>query len=301
VLFAADPPALTSAPFSFGTLRARDVLKWVRAVRPLDFDIVLTGDGETVSRADFVALADYLETLIEEVGSGYDAGLDPAEIAGSPVLAQYRSGPHYAGRATHIGYVYRTTRMLKAEMSGAVLANYARPASGYCQSATCTAGGAIPAAAVALTLSNGPFGVVGELTGGGQWWSSRADPLQDDETARRETRGSLLVRLAAARPRYSLALLGGLSWTIADTRGVYRVKEALAPFGGRHPINTRGIRTEITAGLDLGRRLTDRWALVVPLRVSTAVSEPQVAFGRLDRVRLYAGAGVRLRVFRSFN
>ena len=52
VLFAADPPALTSSPFSFGTLRARDVLTWLRAVRPLDFDIMLTGEGEMVTRAD---------------------------------------------------------------------------------------------------------------------------------------------------------------------------------------------------------------------------------------------------------
>ena len=44
--FAVEPPEVNAVPFSFGASTPGDVFKWIRAVAPLEFAVLLTGNGE---------------------------------------------------------------------------------------------------------------------------------------------------------------------------------------------------------------------------------------------------------------
>ena len=299
IVFAVDPPPVQLVPFSFGSLRPRDVLDWLHVVAALDFDSMLLGSGERITHADVVALADYLHALHAQVATGYEQGQTIAEIRTSPALDAYRAVPHYADRATQMGDVYRALRVLKAEVSIASMANYGPRSSAYCGSFTlCAAGGVVPAgtAAVAILFGRGP-GIVGELTFGAQSWSSRARASYDEEVARRRARAAILFRYSPPRPgRFSVALLGGVSQTVDDVRGQYVVRGVLRPIGGRHAIAETAARTGITVGLDMADATWGRVSVVVPLRVTRFQgSLPAYWPSRWD---VHGGVGIRVRVLR---
>ena len=299
ILFAVDPPPVHQVPFSFGSLRPRDVLDWLHAVAALDFDSMLFGSGERVTRAEIVALTDYLDALHARVVTGYEQGETIAQIGTGPALDAYRAVPHYADRAMQIGDVFRALRLLKAELSVASLANYGPRSSDYCGSFTfCAAGGVVPAgtAAVAILFGRGP-GIVGEATFGAQSWSSRTRPSYEEEVARRRARAAILFRYSRLRPgRFSLALLGGVSRTVDDVRGQYVVRGVLRPVGGRHAIADTAARTGITVGLDIAETAWGGLSFVFPLRVTRVHGSLPVDWpGRYD---VQGGVGIRVRLLR---
>jgi cyclase len=300
ILFAVDPPPVHLVPFSFGSLRPRDVLEWLHAVTALDFDSMLLGSGESITRADVVALTDYLDALHARVATGYEQGQTIAELRTSPALDAFRAVPHYADRATQIGEVYRALRVLKAEVSIASLASYGPRSADYCGSFTlCAAGGVVPAgtAGVAFLFGRGP-GIVGELTVGAQSWSSRTlASSYEEEVARRRARAAILFRYSPPRPgRFSLAVLGGVSRTVDDVRGQYVVRGVLRPIGGRHVIAETTARTAITVGLDIAEVAWGGLSFVVPLRVTRVHgSLPVDSPSRYD---VQGGVGIRVRLLR---
>jgi len=73
-VFAVDPPAFTVAPFSFGVWQPGEVFNWLHAVSALDFDSLIFGNGQRATRADVVALGDYLDALRARVSVLYEEG-----------------------------------------------------------------------------------------------------------------------------------------------------------------------------------------------------------------------------------
>jgi glyoxylase-like metal-dependent hydrolase (beta-lactamase superfamily II) len=298
IAFAVDPPPVHQVPFSFGSLRPGDVIDWLHTVVMLDFDEMLFGSGERVAHADLVALANYLDALRATVATGYEQGQTLAQIRTDQSLDGYRDLPHYAGRATQMAEVYRALRMLRGELSVAGIANYGSRTSDYCaQFIGCAAGGVVPAgtATAAILFGRGP-GIVGEVTFGAQSWSSRTAPSYDEEVALRQVRATVLFRYSPPRPgRFSVAMLGGVSQTVGDARGEYRVRGVLRPVGGRHAIGEKTTRRGVTLGLDLAESFGGL-TFVVPLRVTRIQgSLPSYWPGRYD---VHAGIGIRMRVFR---
>jgi Metallo-beta-lactamase superfamily len=53
VVFAADHPDVAAVPFTFGISSAHQVAEWLAAVAPLDFDVMLSGEGERSRRRRF--------------------------------------------------------------------------------------------------------------------------------------------------------------------------------------------------------------------------------------------------------
>jgi glyoxylase-like metal-dependent hydrolase (beta-lactamase superfamily II) len=296
VVFAADAPPVTTAPFSFGPFRPRDVYEWIHAIAPLDFDMLIFGNGETLARADLVGLAAYLDAMRSKVADASEQGTSLAEAQARVVLDQYRASPHYAGRSTQIAAVYRTVQLLKLEVSAVGVSNYDRPDSSHCASYTlCAVGGAVPAAtgAAAFLFGKG-FGVAGELTLGQQSWNTRTRPLYQEEIALRQSRGSVLFRFAPPRSsRLSYAFLGGASTTVGDARGMTHLLGAFVPAGGRHNVHSNELRIGYTAGVDV--LLDGRFGLVVPVRATYTPSLPQYW---PSRVNIRAGIGMSLRLLR---
>src|SRR5262245_4791251 len=295
VVFAANGPAVNHAPFSFGLFRPRDVYEWIHAITRLDFDTLLFGDGQRMTRADLVALVDYLDAVRADVGHGLERGESIARVQARSAAAPYTTSPHAADRMTQLAVLYRSTRLIKMQVSAVAVGNYDRVDRARCSGyTTCAIGGALPATTVsaALVLGNG-LGVAGELTLERQAWNTRTRPLYDEEIALRQSRGSVLLRFGPRRDSaFAYAIVGGVTATVGDARGVTHVRGSFVPAGGWQLVHTNDTRLGLTVGGDIsiGRGL----ALVIPVRLSQT---PSIAYYWPSRLNLRAGIGITAPVF----
>jgi hypothetical protein len=301
VAFVVDPPQITTVPFSFGPDRPRDVFNWIHTVSSLEFDTLLTGAGDTVARSQFIQLRDYLDSVRDGVAAGYEAGDTATQLQASSFLDAHAGSPHYPARDIHVAVVYRTLRLIRAEVSGSFIAQYeGRNPREYCGSYTfCSAGGAVSGGTASAALLFGSrFGAVLELTSGDQSWSSRRRGPFYEEVALRKTRGALLFRYTPRKRlgRLSYALLGGLSYTVGDVRGMDYVPGVVVPVGGFHAIAEQSGRTGATLGVDLRQRLGRRLTIVAPVRATQLLGRsPGYWPGLVD---LQMGVGLAMQVMR---
>jgi hypothetical protein len=295
VVFATDPPPVAAAPFVFGTWRPSEVFEWIRTVARLDFDTLVFGDGTMLPRAQLTGLATYLEGLRQEVALAEERGIPLSELARRPSSP----GPHTGARATQIREISSAVRVTRVVLSGSGTAAHGVRDPVFCESfTTCSTGGAVPAGTVGLSISTGRLGVGAEVQMGAQSWHARTSTLYDDEFAVRESRVAVLARYAVPRRGFSFAAVGGMSSTVGDTKGMSREKVALAPRGGRHPLDANASRFGITAGVDLSRPLGSRFGVVVPVRFTRYVG-PDHPLGP-GKTSLSVGGGLSMRVARRF-
>lgn len=300
VLFAVDPPAITTVPFAFGGWKPHEVFNWLQRVSALDFDIVVLGDGRRVTRADVIALRDYLETLKYTVAALYEDGYSLTAVERVAAVPAYANGPHYASRRDHAAVIYRSLHLFRVDGFAAGVASYTpRNPADYCTGyQSCSAGGALAAGSAGVAVSfNRGMGVNAEVTLGEQSWNSRLNPLFREEVAVRQSRASALFRYAPLSPRSrGYAVLGGLSFTSGDVKGADRVDGTLLPLGGRHVIADRSVRLGVTIGADLTQAIGRGTRLYVPLRATWFTNDPYDHWpGGFD---LQVGAGVRFGLLR---
>lgn len=298
IVFSVDPPPVKTVPFSFGAARPRDVFTWLRALAPLDFDTILFGNGQVLSRTDFDALAQYLEALRGLVITSYERGQTLSELEpGSKLDAR---NPHYPERAKQFERVFDAMTEIRGEMSVALLTTFSRRnPSDYCASYPfCSAGGAVPAGAAAATLLLGrTLGVVTEATLNQQAWISRAASKYAEEAAIRQSRVAVLVKWS--RPRagiLSYALLGGVSRTFGSVRGMNQVIGVQLPIGGRHDITGDESSAGLTGGVDVLIRAGEKLRLVAPIRVTRIMESLPANWP--SAVDVQVGLGIGVRVFR---
>jgi hypothetical protein len=122
LVFAAGVPSLT-APFTGGSGRPADMAIWARTIASLDFDTLMTGDGGTFSRAQLADFANYVTALVTGVTTGYERGRSIEQLQQGPAIERFTGTPYGAGRDADIEYVYRRTRFLTVDATGAVLVN----------------------------------------------------------------------------------------------------------------------------------------------------------------------------------
>jgi len=293
LLFAADGPPVNTAPFSFGQFRPRDVFEWIHTLAALDFDELLFGDGNTMTRADLIELRDYLDDIRARAAEAHEQGQSLAELQLIGV-DRYTTSRHYPGRSLQVSAIYRTIRVLKFQVSGAGATNYDKP--GRCQGFDeCSVGGAVPAATGGLTfLFSRSNAVVGEITFERQTWNTRTRPTYSEEIALRQTRGSLLWRFSPpTRSPLSFALLAGPSVTFGDLRGVTRLQGALVPTGGRHIVHSTESRPGFTVGGDIVLGRSHRF--MIPIRVTLTPSLPTYWPSHLN---VRAGIGMNTSLIR---
>ena len=133
---------------------------------------------------------------------------------------------------------------------------------------------------------------------GDQFTTQRQGELDDEVYAQRSSRGSFLLRAGTSRPTaLSIDLLVGPTIIVASTSGVTRVKEAVPPFGGRHPFSERTTQLAITAGVNVVLPLTRAISVIVPLRATALPSDPPQRWpGRFDA---HGGIGLSIRLAQS--
>jgi hypothetical protein len=273
VVFAADPPAIGSVPFSFGAFSPHDVFTWFDAVAALEFDSLLLSNGRIVPRAEFDALAAYLQALNAAVASGAREGRTLSEIQNTATLDRFRTYPEDVNRASHLSAIHAGTTWTVLQVSAGVAASYGVLSSAFCASrTTCSGGGAVPAARFAVSaFGAGGFGLLGEATFSGQTWSARTGPDVDQEAATDRWRAAVLIRYGRRASGFSWALVGGPSLTIDHVRGVDNVK-SFGPPGGSHPFDLHNSYFGLTVGGDLERRLGRRMTIRLPVRVTKLVA-----------------------------
>ena len=297
IVFAVDPPPVTAVPFSFGTARAGEVYAWLEAITPLDFDSVLTSDGQVISRMQVSELAAYLDAVRTEVATQYEQGRSLAQIQATAVPEQFRDSPQYAGRREQIAALYRTLHFRMFELQAVGVANYGSRAATYCAGyAVCTGGGAVPAATVGATfMFSRRTGVGVEALLSEQTWSTRTRIRYSEETALRQGRGTVLFRVVPVR---GFALVAGPSMTFGDVRGM-AIQQGEVPFAGRRVVQSRESRFGVAAGVDLSVPLWSGLSLVTPLRVNF-IRAPLPAYWPAQ-VAAMGGVGLNIRITRRAN
>ncbi len=117
-IFSHDHPALTS-PFANAPVRPRDVVAWTEAVASADFDTLVAGNSDVVSRADLDRLAGYVRAVMASVASGYDKGESVGQMQQSAHLAPFDVTPFAASRAADVARVYDQTRLTALDVLAA--------------------------------------------------------------------------------------------------------------------------------------------------------------------------------------
>lgn len=295
VAFTADVP-FTNLSSGFGAFRPRDVMRWADIVASLELDQLVIGDGRTMSRAETTGLAQYLKALTEAVAIGYEAG-SSAGIEASALLDSYRTTPFYQGRTAQIPAVYRDIQLLRSEVYGVAMVTFLTGNEDYCQNYDmCGRKGRVTAGSVGLSVSLRRVGLAFEFSLGTQAAASRASRFYDDDLVYRDSRGSVLARLATDPGRVSFAALGGVSMGVTDVRGETIVRGAVPPVGGRQPLADRRWKFGLTFGADMVSRIGSTASLIAPVRVTRAfASEGVRPSGPLD---IQAGIGLSVRVLR---
>jgi hypothetical protein len=270
--FASEAPLLDGSPFSFGNWPAVDVRHWLTAAASLDFDNLVLADGRSIPKARITALSSDVKKLLARAVEDYEAGRSPARLADARFS------------------------VFRGEFTLGGLAHYAFRDPGYCGSSdTCSTGGLVRAATTSLSVGVDRWAAVGEFSVSDNSFTTRTSRFVDEDFALVESRTSVMMRYSHPMGAISYRLLGGLAFTVGDRRGLYRFKEGLPPFAGRHPLESHRTRFGYTGGIDLviGHRL----GLVVPLRFTYSTLDTSGTFPH--RMDAQAGISLTMRLFRA--
>jgi hypothetical protein len=298
VAFATEAPPLNDAPFTFGTWKAREARRWLAAVASLDFDTLILGDGSSVPKARITTLSSYVAELVQLVAEDYEGGGSVAGFTETKLPQAYRSDEAFRDWRANVNDVYRDLSLFRVDATVGMLGHYAVRDGSYCvEFETCSTGGLVPAAAGSLSVGFGRWAGVAEFSVSSESFTTNVSRFVDEDFALVETRTSYMARYSQPAGRWSLRYLGGLSYTIGDREGIRRIKEGMAPFAGRHPIESQKRRWAYITGLDIvmGRGL----GVVVPLRFNFATADDSGTFPH--RLDAQVGLTLTMRLFRSID
>jgi glyoxylase-like metal-dependent hydrolase (beta-lactamase superfamily II) len=270
VLFAVDAPPVTSAPFSFSLYTPKQVHDWTQAVMPLDFDIVLSGRGDTTAKADVAGFAQYLDNLITGVRAGFDSNRSLERVR-AEVMSQSAVGTLTMSqqRPVHVADVFASFRKVTIDVQGAAVVARVSREENYCEAFTCSAplqdvthGGTI-----AFVTGMGRIGASIEAQVDQEGHGSRAGLFYEDEIVHRDTSWAFLFRYTPQpQSRMTVTFVGGPAFVTSNIRGFSRSRFNGIPFGPLSEINYTTSGLGFAAGADLVGSLTRRLSLVVPIR-----------------------------------
>ncbi len=294
-VFAADPPAVDVAPFSFGSFSAMEVRRWLQAMAALEVDTIVTGDGRRLDVPAVLELGSYVDALTKAVESGVKAGHSASRIHSDVSMKSHAKSPHIRGLSNQIEQVRRSMRLRSwaVQSSGGTSLTERNPS--YCLGYThCESqGGTAANGSIGLRYTRGALALAAEVDLSGQTYSNRSRPHYDESLAALQSQASvLLISPLLARGPIELTVLGGGTRMESDFAGIDRISETLVPVGGRHPISFRASGYGVTAGTDLSFHVASRYSVVVPARISRVWWDHAI----LTAGPMQARVGVGLRV-----
>ena len=300
VLYVGGHPAFAAEGFGFGVARAHEMVEWFRGISQLKFDTVIAGSGEPITRDEFDTVRRYVEDLTRTAINGYVRGWSTERTAAAAPMPQYSGSRVDARRSMVIGEFFDSARVSRIEIQGAAFARAIRPNGAYCEGYDpCGIPERIIGGSGALRMTKSTIGFVVEAAFAEQYISQREGALEDEAFAQLSARGSLLFRVGRTRPSsFSIDLLAGPTFVFYDTVGVTRVKQAVAPRGGRHPFTERKTDMAGTVGINVVEPFSRVVSLYLPMRV-TWLGAPSGGERRPDRLDVQAGVGFGIRLKQS--
>jgi hypothetical protein len=299
VLYVGSNPVFALAGFGFGSAKVSEVLQWLHGVAKLPFDTVITAD-RVLTRDAFDEALRYAEDLQRAAADGYLRGWSTERTAAATPFAKYAGTPVDARRRAGIDHFFRTAGVSRLELQGAAFARKIERDPHYCADYACSLPDNILGGSGALRLTKSRFGVIVEGSFGEQYLAQREGYLDDEAFAQRSSRGSFLFRFGKTRPSsLSADLVVGPSIVTNDTVGVTRVKQSIAPRGGRFPFRERKTAIAATAGINLVAPFSRAVSLYLPLRATWLAESVSPAARRPDRLDFQAGVGFSIRLSQS--
>ena len=298
LLFADGALSIHSLPRSIGS-RPAHLVDAARLVEQLEFDTLLTGDGEEGTRADVTVSKEYLQALIAGVRHGVVANDGPDAIAGSLTLDRFATLPGYAERReSNIREVYATLVPVVTTVHAALRVDLLKVASGTCERyyATCDS-------ETNWAFLGGTAGVtvaVGRLTIAGDVAADRlitrrvraSDPFFDpyeQVLEHREVAASALVGYnVAPRGRTTVILEAGPSFIVSRNGWTF-----FSPFDTYFE-PSRQVSVGLTIGTRIARPVSRRLTLVIPAGITFA----DRGMTDLPRANVTAAVGLQIGVAR---
>lgn len=298
VLYVGTNPAFSPGGLGFGEGRPEEVLEWLRHAAKLDFDLVITASGDTLTHEQFDAVLRYAEDFNTAARDAYTRRRSVDRAAASPALQKYSGNPLDARRRSNIDRWFETARVSRVEIQGAAFARMLRPDPGYCAGYDpCTVPNHVVGGSGGLRMTWSQVGAIVEASFGDQYIVERQGDFDDEVLAQRSSRGALLFRVGSTRPSSaSIDLLVGPAFVRHTSSGVTRVKQAVAPLGGRHPFSETQTVSAITAGINLIAPFSRAVSLYVPVRATWLSEQSSASSRRPDRFDVQVGVGFSIRI-----
>jgi hypothetical protein len=295
IAFASEAPPLADSPFKFGSWKPRTLLRWLTVASALEFDTLMLADGRSVPKATITRRLAFVNELVAGVVEEYEAGRGPTDFREERLPQTYRSDASFQNWRSNMTDVYSNVSVVRGEITLGGFGHFDIAQGASCGTFTsCSTGGMVFAPSGSVSIGPGRWAGVFEMSVTDEAFSSYSSRFLDEDFAVVQTRFSVMVRHSRPAGAFAFRLLGGMSQTIGDRRGINRVKQGLAPFAGRHPIASRDERWGYTGGIDLV--LGRNFGLVVPLRFTVASKTSETFRHQLDA---QAGVAVTMRLFRS--
>jgi glyoxylase-like metal-dependent hydrolase (beta-lactamase superfamily II) len=296
VVFAVDTLNVDRTPYSFGRYSPFDVAAWLDTMVGLDADLIVDGEGKTIGMGNLRVLQPYVHDLVEAVAAGVGSGRTLRQLRSEVLLPAHRANPNYAGRASQIASVYRSLSVNSLDVTLAGSESLLSTQTSYCAGfSICNPfGGLLAGGTLGLEYWRGRVGVGGEFGTGQQLVVSRSSTLYDDAVANRRSTASIFLRYQLSQARIGANVLFGLTAAASDTQGLDVVREALAPLGGRHPIDSSRWFPGIIGGVDVVMSAGSRWSVRLPVRVSTVATGGDAFHPGPLGVQVGAGLSYRL-------
>ena len=300
VVFAADHVPIAATPFSFGTLRPKEAVEWVRMTSSLDFDVLISGDGSTSTRAEIAALGEYFNDVVASAMAGYELGLSVDELQTVSSLGTKYTGPRYSLRDAHLAQVFQNVGTVATDIYAAAFMGHAMRDNSLCSPLLdeCTPPkNPLSSSVLGLRLSGRRIGAAVEMRTEQQSTYFTRYRFYETTSAHRETRLSIMARVnLSTRNRSRLAVVAGPAFSLGKTKYVSFRREGVVPYAGPTQSEWTEVALGVTYGAETGLSLGDRASLLLPVRVTVLKRDRD---SELGSVETYVGVGVTLKLFRS--
>jgi len=267
LVFSTALPPLT-APFTERSIRPSELADWARTIALLDFDTLVTGDGQSFPSAQLAEFANYVNAIVAGVTDGYGRGRSLEQLQQGAAIAPFTGTAYGASRNADIEYIYRRTRLLTVDATGAVLVNKLTSDRYFCGPGSFCEFGPVNGigGAAAIGLSIRRWRVMGEVNFGHDTNAVIGQPVWLT-VHRRESLFSPLAGFRVFRSgTLGLTVLGGPTFARMSSNITLRTSNSPSGF---EEITFKGVVRGYTFGADITVPLSARLQLGIPFRVTT--------------------------------
>ena len=293
-VFANEHPSVTN-PLADRSVRPVDIATWTRTIVATDFDTLVAGNGDVVSRDQVVAVDEYVGRLAASVAEGYEAGRSVTQLQSDSRIDRFAGTPFAVTRNADIAFLYQHTHVVALDGYGVGMATYTAVDRTSCGSgATCQFGAATGlGGSIGGGVSIRKLRVAVEVSSGSQLSVTQEDV---NVSLRENSRAVHLSVLGGYRTApsgtFTIALLGGLTSVSLKTIGLQTARRANVKVVPTYT-SDRSVLA-FTFGADIAAPMGRRFGLIAPVRLTKARPNGLLRSG-LD-IRL--GVGLTVTAYR---